>query len=186
MIADKAPQSHIGVGLYSVADALNCRSPSSRIYRWLEPESGLVSLAFNPSEHTITFQELMELHFIKIFRDAGVTFHINSGLPAEAASKNIQPLTHLALSGSTRMAMHFCNTNGEGRKKKSWRNCTTVNLSLPRFASLFSRSWNTANRNRCGIGRFKRPVALFLILRGSSESQLMRKLACRRERSTMQ
>ena len=63
----------LGVGLYSIPDAsrlIGVRVNSIR--RWLNPEERLVTRVFDPREQTISFIELMELHFIKLFRDEGV------------------------------------------------------------------------------------------------------------------
>jgi len=63
----------LGVGLYSIPDAsrlLGVRA--NNIRRWLSPEERLVARVFDPREQTISFIELMELHFIKLFRDEGV------------------------------------------------------------------------------------------------------------------
>jgi uncharacterized protein (DUF433 family) len=39
----------------------------------MDPLHGVVSRRFDPQEKTITFAELIELHFIKMFRDEGVS-----------------------------------------------------------------------------------------------------------------
>ncbi len=41
--------------------------------RWLRKEDDLVTRAFDPDDRAISFAELMELHFIKMFRDEGVS-----------------------------------------------------------------------------------------------------------------
>lgn len=73
MIVTKETRSHIGVGLYSVADAARLlNAPKSNVYRWASADEQLLPRYFDPSEHILTFTELMELHFIKMFRDEGV------------------------------------------------------------------------------------------------------------------
>ncbi|NLX95553.1 MAG: DUF433 domain-containing protein [Rhodopirellula sp.] len=63
-----------GVGLYSIPEASRLlKSPVNSVRRWLNPKEGLVHRALDPGEQTITFLELMELHFIKLFRDQGVS-----------------------------------------------------------------------------------------------------------------
>lgn len=69
-----ASETHLGMGLYSVGDAARIvRAPYNNVRRWLDPQTGIISRQFDPSEHTVSFTELMELHFIKLFRDQGVT-----------------------------------------------------------------------------------------------------------------
>jgi uncharacterized protein (DUF433 family) len=66
--------SHLGVGMYSIADAARLiGEPKSNVYRWARPSVGLVPRYFDPAERTITFVELMELQFVKMFRDEGVS-----------------------------------------------------------------------------------------------------------------
>lgn len=73
MITLMHKSSHIGVGLYSLAEAARIiKTPPSRVRQWASVRNGLVPRALAPEEKTITFIELMELHFIKLFRDEGV------------------------------------------------------------------------------------------------------------------
>ena len=66
-------RSRLGVGLYSVPDAARIiKSSIGCVRRWINSSHGVVNGSFDPQEHTITFLELMELHFIKLFRDEGV------------------------------------------------------------------------------------------------------------------
>jgi len=84
----KQERSHIGVGLYSIAEAARILGVHhSRIRLWAKPEEGLVPRYFEPSERTITFLELMELHFIKMFRDADVSLPTIRKASAAAARK---------------------------------------------------------------------------------------------------
>jgi uncharacterized protein (DUF433 family)/DNA-binding transcriptional MerR regulator len=73
MVAVKSNPAHLGVGLYSVAEAARLLGVHpATIHRWLDPAEGLVARCFEASEHTISFLELMELHFINLFRGEGV------------------------------------------------------------------------------------------------------------------
>ncbi len=66
--------SHLGVGLYSIADAARLlKAPTNKVLRWASVREGLVPRYFDPEERLISFAELMELHFIKMFRDEGVS-----------------------------------------------------------------------------------------------------------------
>ncbi len=65
--------AHLGVGLYSIPDAARIiKSTAGKVRRWINTGNGVVAGNFAPEEHTITFLELMELHFVKLFRDEGV------------------------------------------------------------------------------------------------------------------
>ena len=65
--------AHLGVGLYSIPDAARIiKSTAGNVRRWINTGNGVVTGNFAPEEHTITFLELMELHFVKLFRDEGV------------------------------------------------------------------------------------------------------------------
>jgi uncharacterized protein (DUF433 family) len=67
-------KSHVGVGLYSIAEASRIlRAPPSSIHRWASPALGLVPRYFDSDEKTITFLELMELQFVRMFRAEGVS-----------------------------------------------------------------------------------------------------------------
>lgn len=73
MIAEHRDPCRIGVGLYSIPEAARLiRTPAQRVRRWIQPEEMLIPCAFDPEERTLTFLELIELHFVKMFRDAGV------------------------------------------------------------------------------------------------------------------
>ena len=66
--------TRLGVGLYSVPNAARLiRVSSQQVRRWIDPQDGLIRRALPPDEQTITFLELMELHFVKMFREAGVS-----------------------------------------------------------------------------------------------------------------
>jgi uncharacterized protein (DUF433 family) len=66
---------YIGRGAYSVVDAARIVGRHyNTIRRWLDPSDGIIRRAYDPSVHTISFAELMELHFIKMFEAEGVSF----------------------------------------------------------------------------------------------------------------
>lgn len=72
-LKQRTPQ-HLGVGIYSVAEAAHLLKVSaSTVQRWLDPASGLVTRAFSDEADVLSFLELMELHFIQIFRQQGVS-----------------------------------------------------------------------------------------------------------------
>lgn len=65
--------ARLGVGLYSIPDASRLLGARvNNVRRWLDPKEHLVARVFDIREQTISFIELMELHFIKLFRDEGV------------------------------------------------------------------------------------------------------------------
>lgn len=73
MVATKKKRGHLGVGLYSLSDAARIAgAPPSSVWRWVS-KSGVIPRYLPTEEQTLTFQELMEVLFIKMFRDEGVT-----------------------------------------------------------------------------------------------------------------
>jgi uncharacterized protein (DUF433 family) len=78
----------LGVGLYSVADAARIvGAPVGLIRRWCREGEGLIPRALGREEWLITFPELMELHFIKMFRDEGVSLSTIRIASERAAAK---------------------------------------------------------------------------------------------------
>ena len=74
MVAKDSEADRVGVGLYSVPEAARLAGiPTQKFRRWLDPLKGLVPNTPFRKEQTLTFLELMELHFIKMFRDHGVS-----------------------------------------------------------------------------------------------------------------
>lgn len=66
---------YLGRGAYSVADAARIVGRHyNTVRRWLSPDDGIVVRAYDPEVHTISFAELMELHFINMFESKGVSF----------------------------------------------------------------------------------------------------------------
>jgi uncharacterized protein (DUF433 family) len=80
--------THVGVGLYSLAEAARLlKIHHSKIQRWTKPDDGLFPRYFDPAEHTLTFLELMELQFIKMFRSEGVALQAIRKASEAAAKK---------------------------------------------------------------------------------------------------
>jgi uncharacterized protein (DUF433 family)/DNA-binding transcriptional MerR regulator len=74
MDANSKSGPRLGIGLYSLADAARIvGAPQSLIRRWSRESEGLIPRTITRTDGLITFAELMELHFIKIFRDEGVS-----------------------------------------------------------------------------------------------------------------
>jgi len=69
-----ARRSHLGSGLYGITDAARIVGASpQKVRRWLDPTTGIVRRSFDPSESAVCFLELMEMLFINMFRNEGVT-----------------------------------------------------------------------------------------------------------------
>lgn len=90
MVVHHNKPNRLGVGLYSIPEAARLlKVPSQRVRRWIHPREGLIHRAFEPEERTITFLELMELHFVQMFREAGVTLQ-TIRKAAEMAAKRLK------------------------------------------------------------------------------------------------
>lgn len=64
----------LGVGLYALSDVARLVGASpALIRRWAKESEGLISRTIKRKDGLLTFAELMELHFIKMFRDHGVS-----------------------------------------------------------------------------------------------------------------
>ena len=75
MTTQLSEPSRIGVGLYSISEAARLlKVPSQRIRRWVDPREGLIQRVLSPDEMALTFLELMELQFVQMFKEAGVSF----------------------------------------------------------------------------------------------------------------
>jgi uncharacterized protein (DUF433 family) len=57
------------------------------VRKWISPQEGLIHRALAPEEQTVTFLELMELHFINMFRSQGVSLQTIRKAAAAASSK---------------------------------------------------------------------------------------------------
>jgi uncharacterized protein (DUF433 family) len=74
MVGQRNKPNRLGIGLYSIPEAARLlRAHPQRVRRWIQPEEGLIPRVFDAEERTICFLELMELHFVKMFREAGVS-----------------------------------------------------------------------------------------------------------------
>jgi uncharacterized protein (DUF433 family)/DNA-binding transcriptional MerR regulator len=74
IISRPTAKTHIGVGLYSFADAAQIAGlHPATLGHWVDQRKGLIPRFLDPAEKTLTFVELMELHFIKLFRAEGVS-----------------------------------------------------------------------------------------------------------------
>ncbi len=72
---DIKSRSHVGVGLYTFADVARLsRANAETVRRWLSQKRGIVPRYFPPDEKLVTFDELMEVHFVQMFRSHGVSF----------------------------------------------------------------------------------------------------------------
>jgi uncharacterized protein (DUF433 family)/DNA-binding transcriptional MerR regulator len=81
-------RTHLGVGLYSVSDAARLLGVHfGKVHRWVAPHDKLITRYFDPSENTLTFLELMELHFIKMFRSEGMSLQAIRKAAIAAAKK---------------------------------------------------------------------------------------------------
>lgn len=87
MIASKTLiSSHVGVGLYDLADAARLlRVRPATLRQWVSQIATLVPRRLPASESALTFLELMELHFIKMFRLEGVPMQTIRKASAAAA-----------------------------------------------------------------------------------------------------
>ena len=78
----------LGVGIYSIPEAARLlRTKPGAVRRWLDDERPVVKRLFDPSEATISFLELMELHFIKMFRSEGISLQTIRRAAAAASQK---------------------------------------------------------------------------------------------------
>lgn len=71
---DRANRQLVGVGLYSFAEAARLlRVPAARVRRWIDERKGVVRRRFAAESDMLSFLELMELYFVKAFREQGVS-----------------------------------------------------------------------------------------------------------------
>lgn len=83
-----AAETYIGKGLYSVPDAARILGVHhNKVRRWLLPDGGVVHRTFDPADRIVSFLELMELHFIKMFRDQGVSLQAIRRAASTAAKR---------------------------------------------------------------------------------------------------
>ena len=85
-----AKSTHIGVGLYSIADAARLSGVHpTKINHWTDAEDGIVRRVLDPREDLLTFREVMEVQFIKMFRDEGLSLQAIRKV-ADAASRRFR------------------------------------------------------------------------------------------------
>jgi uncharacterized protein (DUF433 family) len=66
-------RARLGTGLYSIPDAARIiKSTAGNVRRLIDSDHSAGNGRFDPQGRTVTFLELMELQFIKLFRDEGV------------------------------------------------------------------------------------------------------------------
>ena len=80
--------NRLGVGLYSVTQAARLiGARPALIRRWSRESEGLIPRELGRDDGLLTFAELMELHFIKMFRDEGVSLETIRIASEKAASR---------------------------------------------------------------------------------------------------
>ena len=81
-----ASSTKIGFGVYSIPTASRIIGVSSqKVRRWVSPDEGIVQSRFGEPD-VVSFLDVMELLFVKMFRDENVSMH-TIRLTAEKASK---------------------------------------------------------------------------------------------------
>jgi uncharacterized protein (DUF433 family) len=88
MVAANPTSEYIGKGAYTIVDAAKIvRAPYTTVRGWLNPNTGIVPRKFDADEQVISFAELMELHFIKMFMAEGVNPKVIHAAAKAAAAK---------------------------------------------------------------------------------------------------
>lgn len=88
MTATLAEHPHLGVGLYTIADAARLvKAHPETIRRWVGGQDGIIPRTLPSEEKLLTFQELMEIHFIQMFRSKGVSFQTIRKASARASEQ---------------------------------------------------------------------------------------------------
>ena len=86
MVTSTSINSRLGVGLYSVDEAARIIGTTpGTIGRWIR--SKFFKPRFCSQEQTLTFAELMELNFIKMFRNEGVSLRVIQAASREMAAR---------------------------------------------------------------------------------------------------
>jgi len=83
-------REYVGVGIYTFGQAARLlRVRPNLLQYWIGERPGVDSIVKRQfeDERLITFAELMELHFVKLFRDENVSFHAIRKAASEAAKK---------------------------------------------------------------------------------------------------
>lgn len=74
MVAKISHAPCLGQGLYSVPESARLLGVSvQKLRRWTDPNAALIPGVLFSEYRTLTFVELMELHFVKLFRESGVS-----------------------------------------------------------------------------------------------------------------
>jgi uncharacterized protein (DUF433 family) len=88
MSAEKTCGPRVGVGLYSIAEASRLLGvDAATMRRRIEPREQSIQGYSEPSERSLSFLELMELHFVKAFRGHGISWPAIRQAMAAAAKK---------------------------------------------------------------------------------------------------
>jgi DNA-binding transcriptional MerR regulator len=88
---------HLNAGLYSTDDAARLlKVHPSRIRRWIDPKEGFLPRTLDPKEHVLTFAELMEINFILLYLNEGVSLGVIKQA-AKVASEKFGSLYPLSL-----------------------------------------------------------------------------------------
>lgn len=83
-------ESHLGLGVYPIVEAARIVGESpQKVRRWLHVDSGVIPRRFDPEEGTVSFLELMELLFVRMFREQNVSLQ-TIRKAAEVASRKFK------------------------------------------------------------------------------------------------
>lgn len=82
-----AANSKLGYGIYSIPDASRILGASpAKLRHWLSPDDGIFQSRFSDS-NAVSFLDLMELMFVKMFRDENVSLQTIRKAASKAAEK---------------------------------------------------------------------------------------------------
>lgn len=90
MTTEDTEQSFVGCGLYTLSQAARLlRVPQNSLRYWMKPHDKLTPIVPNEiaNSNILTFPQLMEFHFVKMFLDAGVSFQAIRKASKSAAAK---------------------------------------------------------------------------------------------------
>lgn len=81
-------KSTLGFGFYSVSEAARILQCSPRLVRrWTSEKTGVVARKFSGSSGVLSFAELIELYFVKMFRNEGLSLQAIRKAAEKAAAK---------------------------------------------------------------------------------------------------
>ena len=87
MVTNNNP-THLGVGLYSFPDAARLlKITTGRLRRWVCGPDQFLPHGFAKDEDTLTFADLMEIHFVTMYLREGVKLHVIKKSARAAAQK---------------------------------------------------------------------------------------------------